>query len=582
VAGERAFYVPSLAVPDLKSDISADVATQSDSVRLFVERARTVVAQFELNAENVSSVIRICHRLDGIPLAIELATVRLKMMPVQQIADHIDDAFRLLTGGIRTAMPRHQTLQALMDWGYNLLTEPEKIVFRRLAVFAGGWTMEAAETIVTGGGIKTSEVLDILAHLVDKSLVLVDEHDHVARYHFLETIRQYAMTKLAESGEADVVRKRHAEYFLALVEKEAQPDPSWYDKLETEHDNLQAVLNWCQSVPEGAGMSFLLIRLLGLFSYFRGYWSEWIRWAEVVLAHPQAGSYPREQAWTQAVLGNFLSYSGRNYELGHSYVTRSLKVFQELDDRPNIAWALHHLGHIAREMGDALTARSQIEESVRIYRELGNDREILNLTIGLAEAVILQGEVGLAKSMLEENLALVRKSGDTEMVGWALNHLGHVAQIEGEYEKAIQLHEESLPWFQIMGLQNQGIIWAHQSLGETMLAQGEALLAAEHFTEALITCQNLGERTGLVWCLTGFAGVAALNEDPERAAWLWGAAEALRKSIGVREAPASHATHERLKAEIRQQLGEETFNVKWAEGEAASVDEAIDEAMLWR
>jgi len=582
VSGERAFYVPSLAVPDTQTGMSTEAALQSDAVRLFIERARAVAPQFALIDENVSAVVRVCQRLDGIPLAIELATARLKMLPVQQIADHIDDAFRLLTGGSRTAMPRHQTLQALMDWSYNLLTEPEKALLRRLAVFAGGWTMEAAEMVGAGEDIAANEVFDLLARLVDKSLVLAEEQSGVARYRLLQTVRQYALAKLAASGEADIVRRRHAEHFLALAEAGApllgiQRRLAWFDQMELEHDNLRTVLAWSQSTQGGIELGLRLTNILTTFWYYHGYWSEERSWLESVLARPEIVNYPYRRAEILLDLGLMLSMLG-GFATGQVYFTQSLSIFQELGDRAGSAWALHWLGWMARECGDAITARARLEECVALFRELGDNSLICNSTNTLAEAIIMQGDLLLAKALLEENLVLGQQLGDTDSIGWTLNHLGHVAQLQGEYEQAIQLHEDSLPLFRQVGVRNVGTIWAHQSLGETRLARGEGLLATKHFLEALVSCRDLGDRAGTSWCLAGLGGIAALDEEPERAAWLWGAAEALRQSIGAREAPTSHATHERLKAEVRKQLGEAAFNAKWAEGQVASMVQAVAEA----
>jgi predicted ATPase/DNA-binding XRE family transcriptional regulator len=576
VAGERALYLPSLPIPDTQAATSTEVALQNDAVRLFIERAQTITPQFALTNENVSAVVRVCQRLDGIPLAIELAAGRLKLLPVQQIADYIDDAFRLLTGGSRTAMLRHQTLQALMDWSYNLLTEPEQALFRRLAVFAGGWSLEATETVGAGEG------LDLLARLVEKSLVLAEAQGGIARYRLLETVRQYALAKLVASGEADEVRRRHAAYYLGLAEAgspflDIQRHPTWFDQMELEHDNLRAALTWSTLAPGAAELALRLTNILTTFWYYHGYWSEERGWLESALAHPEAANYLHLQAHARENLGTVLAFLG-DYEAGQAHVTHSLKLFQELGDRPNIAWSLHWLGWVARERGDATTACARLEECVALFRELGDKSLICNSTNTLAEAIILQGDIVLAKAVLEENLALARTVGHVDTIGWTLNHLGHVAQLQGEYPRAIRLHEESLLLFRQVGVRNEGTIWAHQSLGETRLAQGDAAPAIMQFTEALISCQDLGDRPGTAWCLAGLAGVAALNEEPERAAWLWGAAEALRQSIGARPAPAAHATHERLQDMVRKQIGEAAFNAKWAEGQAASVEQAIDEA----
>ena len=210
VSGERALVVSSLSMPDPHESPSVELLNQYEAVKLFAERARTVMPGFTLTDENSIAITQICQRLDGIPLALELAAARLRMLPVEQIAARLNDSFRLLTGGSRTVLPRHQTLQALIDWSYELLTHTEQVVFRRLAVFMGGWTLEAAEAVCIGEGIKTDEVFDLLAHLLDKSLVLAEEHSKTARYRMLETIRQYALAKLAASGEADAVRKRAA------------------------------------------------------------------------------------------------------------------------------------------------------------------------------------------------------------------------------------------------------------------------------------------------------------------------------------------------------------------------------------
>ena len=294
MAGERAFYVPSLAIPDAQAVMSTEAALQSDAVRLFIERAHTVTPQFALTDENVSAVIRVCQRLDGIPLAIELATARLKMLPVQQIADHIDDAFRLLTGGSRTAMPRHQTLQALMDWSYNLLTELEQALLRRLAVFAGGWSLEAAEAVGAGEDIAAREVFDLLARLVDKSLVLAEEQGGVARYRLLETVRQYALTKLAASGEADAIRQLHAEYYLAMAEQRIpnyaalawldRAALAWLDRMEAEHDNLRVALAWGQATGGNAEQNLHLASAAFSLWVFHGYWREAQVWLEGALA----------------------------------------------------------------------------------------------------------------------------------------------------------------------------------------------------------------------------------------------------------------------------------------------------------
>jgi predicted ATPase/transcriptional regulator with XRE-family HTH domain len=582
VAGERAVVVPSLSLPEPQSALSVETLGQYEAVRLFVERGRAVLADFALTAENAPAVVQVCQRLDGIPLALELAAARLRMLPVEQIAARLNDSFQLLTGGPRTALPRQQTLQASISWSYELLTPPEQTVLRRLAVFSGGWSLEAAEAVCAGPGVAASEVVDLLARLIDKSLAISEAWGGEARYRLLETIRQYAMTKLAESGEAAAVRRQHAEYFLALAEAGgpswlARAPETWLNRMQIEHDNLRAALAWSQVSPAGAELGMRLANQLSVFWYYYD-WSEERGWLERALAHPQAANYPGQQARSTLHLGMIRATEG-DLAGAQTLFARSLDLLRQVDDRENTGWALERLGWLARERGEAAAARAYLEESAEIFREIGEETLSVGLNNTLGATMILQGELAAAQQLLEENLARGRQLDESEAIGWTLNHLGQIAQLQGEYEQARRLHEASLQQFEVIGRQDYSVMEAHQSLGETALAQGDAVRAAKHFGEGLLIACDLSIRVGMAWCLAGLAGAAALDEEPERAARLWGAAEALRLSIGVREAPASHATRERLMADVREQLGEAAFAAAWAEGQAATLEEAIDDAL---
>ena len=309
LAGETAWRVPSLTVPDVADtqhapDV-ADVARYA-AVRLFADRAAAVQPEFVLTDENAAAVAQICARLDGIPLAIELAAARVRVLPPRQLLERLDDRFRILTGGSRTALERHQTLRAAVDWSYDLLTEPERALFARLAVFAGGWTLEAAEQVGAGEGIESPEVLDLLTRLADQSLVVAQEQpDGTARYRLLESLRQYGRDKLAARAEAPAVRDRHLAHFLALAERADPglygPDaPAWIERLEVEHDNLRAALDWALGPAAGQGQAARGLRLAGALEYFwflRVHRREGLARLQQALAHTDdAPSAARAQA----------------------------------------------------------------------------------------------------------------------------------------------------------------------------------------------------------------------------------------------------------------------------------------------
>ena len=474
-----------------------------------------------------------------------------------------------------------------MDWSYDLLSEMERRLLNRLSVFAGGWTLEAAEAVCAGEGIESVDILDGLMQLVNKSLVLAERGEgKEKRFRLLEIIRQYALTKLTVSGEADAIHQRHVEYYLTLAEVQIPNTAAWLvwlDRMEAELDNIRSALAWGQSSTGNAEQNLrLTVQLYSLWTV-RGYWREGQKWLEGALAASDAKNIQPTLAHAHILrtLGFVLALQGK-YTSGKAQLERSLELFQGLGDFGSCVFVLERIGYIAREQGDANTSRARLEQAISFAREHGADPgEISGITNTLAETIIMQGDLELAKRMLEENLTLTRESGDLNDLGWALNHLGHIAQLQGDYKRAEQLHNESMPLFRQMGERWVGMPWAHQGLGEAALAQHDPLLAQAHFREALTLFDDLGDQAGTAWCLAGLAGTAALNEEPERAAWLWGAAEALRQSIGAREAPASHATHERLKAEVRNELGEAVFNTKWAEGQSASKEKAIVEATRW-
>ena len=459
------------------------------------------------------------------------------------------------------------------------------MLFTRLGVFLGGWTLDATAQVCNAAGDLPGDMLDGLQALVDHSLIQQNAmNEGGPRFTMLETLREYALERLDASGEAEAVRRQHAEYFLALADAGGSSNPrqylqpGWLDRMETEYDNLRAALTWSQSVTGSAELGLRLA--VGMTGAGSDNWSEARNWLESALAHADAEGmgYPQARAKVLWKLGEVLAHQG-DYAAGQAHMAHSLRLFQELGDLPWSAFLLEGLGWLAREQGDATTARALLEESLALFRELGDESGMAAALVTLGQVAVMQEDAAWATALLEEGLALSREVGNLESMGWALNHLGHVAQLRGEYGRARRLHEESLPLFREIDEQYAGVAEAHRDLGETALAEGDAALATTHFTEALQWFRRFRWLAGVSWCLAGLAGVAALNEEPERAAWLWAAAEALRQSIGTREAPASRATRERLIAQAREQLGEAAFAAAWEKGQAASTEQAIAEAL---
>jgi predicted ATPase/tetratricopeptide (TPR) repeat protein/DNA-binding XRE family transcriptional regulator len=580
IAGESTYPVPALSLPDPEQIRSMGVLTQSEAVQLFVERATAVMPKFALTSENVLAVAEICRQLDGMPLAIELASARVKVMRVEQIAARLNDRFRLLTAGSRTALPRHQTLQALIDWSYDLLSAPEQLLLRRLAVFMGGCRLEMAEAVCAGIGVASDDVFDLMTQLVNKSLVVAQpEQGSETRYRMLETIRQYALARLNASGEADGVWRRAATYLIDLEQTFRPIDhlPSEAARLVTELGNLRAALTWSQSATGSTELGMWLALVMFNVPRSSGNMYEIRSWLEAALARADAEGYeyPRARARVLGALGQVVASQG-DFAAGSTFMTRSIRLHQQLGERLICAYLLGRLGVFARQHGDAAAARVRMEESLAIFRELEDQAGIADVSLSLAEVASMQGDTEGATSLVEKALPYFRAHDNPEGVGWALNHLGHVAQIRGDYERARWLHEESLEWFEEGGGENPE---AFEALGETALAQGEPTLAITYFGKSLKLSREQGARLYTAWCLAGLAGVAALDEDPERAAQLWSAAEALRQSIGGRAAPASHAMHERLMAAAREQMGQPAFDAAWAEGQAMTTEQAIELAL---
>jgi non-specific serine/threonine protein kinase len=597
------------------SHVSLAQLAGSEAVQLFVERAATALSGFVLTDANALAIAQVCRRLDGIALAIELAAVRVKTLKVEQIASRLDNAFRLLTDGSRTALPRQQTLQATIEWSYNLLSDQERNLLRRLSVFAGGWTLAAAEAVCSGEGVETDEVLDLLTQLVNKSLVISErEQGEEARYRLLETIRQHALERLAESGEGESLRQQHAAFFMRLAE-EAEPElrgPNqrlWNERLDREHDNLRTALNWSLEHHVEAGVQ--LAGNLFWFWHMICYWSEGRAWYGRLLAAGTAPAGPlalsssaRAQALCEA---GWLALDDMEIDQALALSDEGLTLYRELGDTNGMAMALNTLGWVAYYQNDYDQARALAEESLARYRELGfkwRMAHLLNLLGNIARA---RGDIESAIACYQESLTYAREIGDSPGIAYSLYVWGVAAWSQGDRAQAVPLFEESLTlareirveWLAAYSLQTLGDVALAQgdyqraaalydecqalwerlgnkreladlrpSQGWLARLQGNYQRAAALFGEGLRLWQEVGDKRRIAACLEGLAGVAVALDQVERAVRLFGAAEVIREIGGVPLPSVDQATHDHDIAAVRAQLGEADFIALWAEGRA--------------
>jgi predicted ATPase/class 3 adenylate cyclase len=496
IGGERSWQVPSLATPADTTHMSLECLAEFESIRLFVDRALTTHGDFQLTEDNAGAVTSIVQRLDGIPLAIELAAARTKALTVEQLSARLDDRFRLLTGGSRTALPRQQTLEATIDWSYNLLSGPEQLLCRRLAVFAGGWTLEAAEHVAAGNGIEDYEIMDLMSQLVDKSLVQYEQSHGEGRYRFLETVRQYCRDKLFDSEEALTLRRRHMDYYRALVAK-IEPllggaeQVHWMQRLGLEHDNLRSAFEWSQAEPDGPELALRLAKSLHRFWEVRGHLSEGRAWLERGLA----SAPPQVEDLRMRALNALgaLCYEQADYEAARAAYRESLQIATKLDFRRGIAILENNLGNVATNQGLPHEAREHFETSVAICREL-EDRQNLGFALDNLAAVYCDlGEHDLAARLHAESMPIFESLGDTRSIGIALYRMANLERRRGNREKAREGFFAALGVHQDLGFR-AGIASCLEGLGMLQFELGRHALATQLISAAAAIRQNIGSR----------------------------------------------------------------------------------------
>jgi predicted ATPase/DNA-binding CsgD family transcriptional regulator len=587
VAGETAWRVPSLALPEVdgpgpSGPVEGSALGECAAVKLFVERARAARPTFALTDLYAQPVARICRRLDGIPLAIELAAARVTALSVEQIADRLDDRFRMLTGGNRTALPHQRTLRAAVDWSYDLLSEPERALLRRLAVFAGGWSLEAAEAICAGDEIESSEILDLLQRLVDRSLVVAEAHANGSnRYAMLEMLQHYALDRLAEGGEEEDARRQHAAYFLALAEQ-AEPElrgpreREWSACLDRENENLRAALRWCIDRTE-AEQALRLGSALWRFWFQRGYLVEGLAWLEQALAlAPASGDASdallgaRARALNGA--GNLASVRGEHVREA-AFLEESLALRRRLGDTAGEAIALLNLGTAARSLGDSATASARYNESLELFRSLGDTVNTATSLFNLGRLRHDEGDQERAAALYGESLALFQTVGSERGVAIVMSRLGDLARNRGDLAAAERLHgnAHSLlrgrddPW--VLGQILTG-------LARTALAQRDHVRSAALAIQGLGVLKGIGADRDTAITLVVLACAACATGRAVTGARLLGAvARAFPDGSAI---GAEQAGFEQVLTTTRAALGEGTFASAWAEGQRLTLDEAVE------
>jgi predicted ATPase/DNA-binding CsgD family transcriptional regulator/Tfp pilus assembly protein PilF len=573
VEGEARWLVPPLSVPEPQDTPSSGQLEGYESVRLFVERARGRDPSFALSPHNADAVAGICRRLEGIPLAIELASARVGTLSVEQISERLEGCLDLLTHGGRTAT---------LDWSYELLSEDEKKLFGRISVFAGGWTLEAAEAVGTGEGVEEIEILDLISGLVEKSLAVAGGSDQGGvRYRLLEPIRQYAQEKLKESGETEAAERAHAKYFLAMAEG-TEPelfgprDVEGFDRLEAEHDNMRSALSWALERGE-TELGLRLGGALGMFWHAHGHLGEGRKWLEAALAKDGRASVAVRIEALKALF--WLVFDQWDLKRARTVAEEAMELSAETEIGSSLAASLRiMLAGPAWVRGDYGKARDLLDESLAISRKSDDKVTIAEALFQLGGVL---GETAPAKEIYEEGIAVCRKVGYTYRLPDFLLSLGFILILEGDYERGVTLNEEAIAICREHGYRSK-LNYALDNLGWASLLQGDHERAKPFYQEGLAVCKELGDKMIASETLEGLACLCAAEGEAFRAARLFGAAQALSAAVGAAAfelSPEEDAWREPYRVTARSRLGEAAWEEMLALGRAMGLEEAIEYAL---
>ena len=626
VTGETVWAVPSLSVPGARESLTLESAARADAVRLFVERAASVLTGFALTAENALDVAHVCRRLDGMPLALELAAARVRILSPAQIAARLDDRFHLLTQGSRAALPRQQTLRAAVDWSYELLSEPERRLLARLSVFAGGWTLEAAEAICSGFGLEQADVLDVLTGLVEKSLVVAEaDAEPQRRCRLLETMRDYGRQRLEEQGDGERTQRRHREWYRRLAEQaeagcRGVEQATWLNQLASEHDNLRAALRDYQAqgtarVEGRSDPGLCIANALRAFWDMRGHCREGRQWLQSLLeadvgtleerarAFKNVGLLAMAEADTEAAclaydqsltlfrrdndrrgIGDVLNNLGivawwrSDYAGARALYEESLAIDREMGDQYSQAGVLSNLGLVAQCQADYDQARQFLEESLVLRRAVGDQRGIANTLLNLGVVNLDDDNRQAAAECCEQSLALCQTLGQMDGIAISLTYLGYLAFRDDAPERARTLHSDALGVFRELG-DNRRIADCLGNLAEVSLAQGDCEQARTLYREQLLMRAKLGEKRLLAASFESLSRLAAAQHQETRAVRLCSVAKSLRTEISTPLPRTERRRQQQDLDSLSETLGEALFAQEWEAGQGMALEEATAYAL---
>ena len=582
VYGEHEYPVPPLALPDPKSVPDVEALTQYPAVALFIQRARAVKPDFEVNQDNAVAVATVCARLDGLPLALELAAARIKMLSPSAMEARLESRLQLLTGGARDLPARQQTLRGAIDWSYGLLSSGEQTLFRRLSVFVSGCTLEAVEAVCNTKADLELDVLEGVASLVDKSLLQrVERGKEESRFVMLDTIREYGLERLAASGEEAAIRRAHAAYCLVLAEEGATTGAAaiqteWLKLFDTEHDNLSAALDWLTQTGN-AEWGLRLAAALFRFWESREYLAEGRDRLAKVLSLKGAAVPTQTRARALFASGVLAGAQG-DYASACTQVGESMGIARESKDQWGIAISLNALAVLTRDRGNISESRSLFDQSLAVWRELGDRAAVARALSNLANIVKLQGDYAHARSLYEECFSIFKELRDPAGMAWSLNHQGDVARSQGDPAGARALYKQSLAVFRELA-DPWGIAGSLADLGNLTRDQMDHAASESHYRESIQIFQELGYKRGIARLLECFASSAAIQSKPERSLRLAGAAAALRQVLGAPLPPVEQAQVEKSLEPAREALTNSAASAAWLEGWAMPVEKAVEDAL---